>query len=92
MSETTDESRSFEFIGPHREALKTAFGELDFEGVIMRVFPLRANLNRLTSFCNRYLNMDIPAEIAHFEPASPYVLLQARAKRQLAALSEQDPN
>lgn len=67
----------FEFIGPHREALKVTFGALEFESVMMRAFPLRANLNRLTTFCNRYLhcNSEVPQEIAHFEPAAPYVLM-----------------
>ncbi|MFQ5526096.1 MAG: hypothetical protein ACE5GX_07505 [Thermoanaerobaculia bacterium] len=75
MTSPVHDKRAFEFIGPHREALKESFSELDFDGVVMRVFPLRANLNRLTSFCNRYLNMKISPEIAHFEPAAPYVLM-----------------
>ena len=33
-----------------------------FPGMTMRVFPLRANMYRLTDFCNRYLNI-VPSEV-----------------------------
>jgi hypothetical protein len=46
-----------------------------FQGVTCRAFPLRANMARLTQFCNSYLNMDIPPEIVYFRPALPYVYL-----------------
>lgn len=38
------------------------------------LFPLRANLDSLQSFCNNYLNM-IPKELGRFRAFSPYVLL-----------------
>jgi hypothetical protein len=44
-------------------------------GVTARVFPLKANMARLTQFCEQYLNMDIPPEIVRFLPAAPYVYL-----------------
>ncbi len=43
--------------------------------VTARVFPLKANIARLTEFCDSYLNMDIPDEIVHYRPALPYVYL-----------------
>jgi hypothetical protein len=46
-----------------------------FQGVTCRAFPLRANMARLTTFCDDYLNMDIPADIVYFRPALPYVYL-----------------
>ena len=46
-----------------------------FSGVTSRVFPLKANMARLTQFCDSYVNMDIPAEIVHYRPALPYVYL-----------------
>ncbi|PPQ26601.1 hypothetical protein [Rhodopila globiformis] len=44
-----------------------------FREVTARVFPLKANMARLTQFCDEYLNMDIPDSIVHFTPALPYV-------------------
>ncbi|MBX3024567.1 hypothetical protein KF840_06620 [bacterium] len=46
-----------------------------FRGVTSRVFPLRANMSRLSAFCDQYLNMDIPPTIARFRPSLPYVYL-----------------
>jgi hypothetical protein len=46
----------------------------DFQGVSMRVFPLRANMNTLGHFCNAYLNV-IPPEVGEFRPAYPIVFL-----------------
>lgn len=46
-----------------------------FTGVTARVFPLKANMARLASFCDAYVNMDIPPEIVHYRPALPYVYL-----------------
>jgi hypothetical protein len=46
-----------------------------FQGVTSRAFPLRANVARLTQFCDNYLNMDIPKEIVYFRPALPFVYL-----------------
>jgi hypothetical protein len=48
-----------------------------FREVTARVFPLKANIARLAEFCDQYLNMDIPDEIAHFTPALPYVYFMA---------------
>ena len=42
-----------------------------FTGVTSRVFPLKANMARLTQFCDSYVNMDIPPEIVHYRPAVP---------------------
>ncbi|HVZ06304.1 hypothetical protein [Rhodopila sp.] len=44
-----------------------------FRAVTARVFPLKANMGRLTQFIDQYLNMDIPDTIVHFTPALPYV-------------------
>jgi hypothetical protein len=44
-----------------------------FRAVTSRVFPLKANMGRLTQFVDQYLNMDIPDSIVHFTPALPYV-------------------
>ena len=46
-----------------------------FREVTTRVFPLKANMSRLTQFCAEYLNMDIPQDIVHYTPALPYVYL-----------------
>jgi hypothetical protein len=46
-----------------------------FREVTCRVFPLKANMARLTDFCDKYVNMDIPQNIAKFRPAIPYVYM-----------------
>lgn len=46
------------------------------DGVVMRIFPLKANMRALTTFCDQYLNL-MPPEIAVFRPAAPYVMLAA---------------
>jgi len=46
-----------------------------FKNVTVRLFPLKANMGALTTFCNNYLNMDIDPEIVHYTPALPYVYL-----------------
>jgi hypothetical protein len=46
-----------------------------FPGVTARVFPLRASMNILSSFCRQYLNNRVPAEICELRPYLPYVLL-----------------
>ena len=43
-----------------------------FPGVTARVFPLRANMNILRSFCKSYLN--VAPEVCEFHPYLPYVL------------------
>ncbi len=45
-----------------------------FPGVTARVFPLRASMNILSSFCRSYLNV-APAEICELRPYLPYVFL-----------------
>ena len=44
-----------------------------FDGVTVRVFPLKANMHRLRRFCDAYLNL--APEVATFRPALPYVYL-----------------
>ena len=44
-----------------------------FQGVTARVFPLRARMNSLRNFCDRYLN--VAPEVCEFRPYLPYVLL-----------------
>jgi hypothetical protein len=45
-----------------------------FREVTTRVFPVKANMARLTDFVDRYLNnMDVPEEFCHFRPSIPYV-------------------
>ena len=55
-------------------AVITGKPPFDFEGVSMRTFPLRAEMQVLHTFIERYLNM-MPPEIAHFRPYVPYVYL-----------------
>jgi hypothetical protein len=45
-----------------------------FPGVTARVFPLRASMNILYSFCQRYLNV-APPEVCELQPYLPFVLL-----------------
>src|SRR6516162_2471583 len=63
-----------------------------FQGVTARGFPLRANMARLTEFCDNYLNMDIPKEIVYFRPALPFVYLIILNYGSLAPLSVQARN
>lgn len=44
-----------------------------FHGVTARVFPLRARMNSLRNFCDRYLN--IATEVCELRPYLPYVFL-----------------
>jgi hypothetical protein len=46
----------------------------EFDGVVMRVFPLRARLEQLQTFIDAYLNV-APPELAHFRVFLPYVYL-----------------
>jgi hypothetical protein len=45
-----------------------------YPGVTARVFPLRASMNILSSFCRRYLNV-LPPEVCYLRPSLPCVLL-----------------
>lgn len=63
-------------------ALKAAYGGLDFgatppfdfDGVTLRVFPLRARLDRLQRFVDGYANL-LPREAGYFRAFMPYVYL-----------------
>lgn len=46
----------------------------DFRGVSMRVFPVRASMSQLRSFCNSFLNI-VPPEVGEFRPAAPFVYI-----------------
>jgi hypothetical protein len=61
-------------------------------GVKSRVFPLKANMARLTQFCDQYLNMDIPPGIVHFRPAVPYVYLMVLDYGSMSSASVQAQN
>jgi len=61
--------------GPLEDMPDTGIPPFDFQGVTTRIFPVKANISRLTLFCDNYLNMDIPRDIIHFRPAFPYVLV-----------------
>jgi len=45
-----------------------------FDDVASRVFPLRAEPERLRRFCDDYINV-VPPEISHCRPVAPYVFL-----------------
>ena len=49
----------------------------EFQGVRACVYPLRANIARLSYFIDQYLNLAMPAEIVRFRPALPFVYLMA---------------
>lgn len=63
-----------------------------FREVTYRVFPLKANMARLTDFCDKYLNMDIPASICHFRPALPYVYMMVLNYGSMSAASVRAQN
>ncbi len=63
-----------------------------FTGVTSRVFPLRANMARLTQFCDSYVNMDIPPEIVHYRPALPFVYLMVLDYGSMSSASMQAQN
>jgi acetoacetate decarboxylase len=73
----------FAHIGnpPFNTALRAAASTMQskpptrFDGVTTRVFPLRANMNRLSAFCEAYLN--VAPHVTRFRPAMPYVWLMA---------------
>jgi hypothetical protein len=53
-----------------------AEAQSNFNGVVTEVYPLRANLQKLQDFCNRYLNAAGKPQPAWFEAMAPWVLLQ----------------
>src|SRR5260221_10070705 len=61
-------------------------------GVTSRVFPLKANMARLTQFCDQYVNMDIPQDVVHFRPAVPYVYLMVLDYGSMSPASVQAQN
>lgn len=50
-----------------------SLSNFEFQGVTARVFPLKADMAKLSNFCRRYLNT--PKKIVEFRPALPYVYL-----------------
>lgn len=63
-----------------------------FTGVTSRVFPLKANMARLTQFCDSYVNMDIPPDIVHYRPALPFVYLMVLDYGSMSSASMQAQN
>lgn len=63
-----------------------------FTGVTSRVFPLKANMARLTQFCDSYVNMDVPPDIAHFRPAVPFVYMMVLDYGSMSSASLQAQN
>jgi len=63
-----------------------------FREVTTRVFPLKANIARLTHFCDQYLNMDIPPSIVHYRPSLPYVYMMVLNYGSMSAASVQAQN
>ncbi|MDD5033124.1 MAG: hypothetical protein PHE55_00065 [Methylococcaceae bacterium] len=63
-----------------------------FRNVTARVFPIKANMARLTDFCASYVNMDIPDDIAQFFPALPYVYLAVVNYGSMSPISVQAQN
>ena len=66
--------------------------ELGRMAVASRVFPLKANMARLTQFCDQYVNMDIPQDVVHFRPAVPYVYLMVLDYGSMSPASVQAQN
>ncbi|HEY2380944.1 MAG TPA: hypothetical protein VGK48_07140 [Terriglobia bacterium] len=54
-----------------------------FNGVSVRVFPLRADLDALQELCNGYLNL-VPLEVGNFRAFVPYVYLMVLDYGQLS--------
>jgi hypothetical protein len=67
------------YTNPNRfnSASLPAVPPFGMKNVTCRAFPLKANIAVLNSFCDAYLNMDVPPSIAHFRPTLPYVYLMA---------------
>lgn len=63
-----------DFNDARGSAVMTALPPFDFQGAVMRVFPLRARPDVLRSFVDRFLNLT-PGGIATFRPSIPYVLM-----------------
>ncbi len=78
--------------GDPRQGALPAEPPFVFRAVTSRVFPLKANMARLSGFCDQYLNMDIPARIAHFRPSLPYVYLMVLNYGSMSAASVEAQN
>lgn len=60
-----------------QDALLQSTPPFDFPGVSMRIFPVRADMSRVQSVVDGWLNGILPPEIAYFRAFSPYVMLVA---------------
>ncbi len=75
MDDTDPGSKPFfDLARGEAEATLLAVPPFSFPGVTARVFPLRASMDILHSFCKGYLNV-APPEICRFQPYLPYVFL-----------------
>ncbi|MGY6215922.1 hypothetical protein ACW73L_12250 [Methylolobus aquaticus] len=63
-----------------------------FREVTSRVFPIRANIGRLYTFCDQYLNLDIPDRLVHFRPSLPYVYMMVINYGSMSAASARAQN
>lgn len=79
-------------LGDRRFSALAVSPPFRFRNATARVFPIRANMSVLTSFCDQYLNMDIPPEIVHYSPALPYVYMMILNYGSMAAASVQAQN
>nr|MCU0735937.1 hypothetical protein [Methylotetracoccus sp.] len=61
-----------------------------FSNVTTRAFPLRANLARLTRFCDEYLNLD--QELFEFRPSISFVYLMVLNYGRMSSASVQAQN
>ena len=48
----------------------------NFKGVTARVFPVKADMARLTQFVNALVNKNVPPEYSYIRPAYPIVFMQ----------------
>ncbi len=60
-----------------QDALLQSTPPFDFPGVSMRVFPLRADMTRVQSLVDGWINAMLPPEIAYYRVFAPYVTLVA---------------
>ena len=68
------------------EATQQAMPPVRFDGVMANVLPLRANMSRLTAFCDDYLNL--APDVVRFRPAVPWVYLMVLDYGRMAAQVE----
>lgn len=60
-----------------QDALLQSRPPFDFPGVSMRIFPLRADMTRVQTLVDGWINAQLPPEIAYFRAFSPFVTLVA---------------